>query len=893
MHPVVTEEKQTALKKSQGESDLSTDNDDQFACSECNFYGKGQNELNEHQRTHDLPRVVDPVIYHCGKCENKYDVFDELAKHIDEQHSNNDQLKKDGSTQQIEDEVYICGECCLRFSTYIQCESHTETHGLRCYKCDFTTKDSQNLKVHEENMHESFKWENSQMKTSEDLTEKVPTTEEPNTKHKEMQPDNVNEEETLQKPRDGVRSQTNVEIENATFYCRICGYNFEEFELFVKHSIEKHGEAPGIKCNKCDRGFPDKGMLTKHLEEEHSYVNYSSSTQKTDEVKIQRCCFCDFETPDGIELNNHEVDKHGMINCEKCDYSALEESIMEKHKKQHTGGFLLQCGQCEFEARKQATLEAHHESKHLTTQETKAVKYRCEKCEIDFDDFFIFKSHICIVTSKYQCEQCSFTAVTLVELLSHMESEHAGYLQEHLSQMRKPKATTTESSKIKCDQCAFIAEDIPAMISHIRKGHGKLGCNYCEQTAETSEQHKNHMCEIHPEIVLIHSMAQQMDTVLVNFAAFETFKSELGNVMKTVLENQKSIKQELSDRCSKLEKVVDQLSKKKVEESAPNDNEVPKDAPKIKEKKRKQKGAKHRVTWVGTSVSKSLDTNKFENDTNTELTMVKSYCVNKEGRFPDSNFKVTVPAVVKKEDADTIVLETGSIEITNMDVNNAMVDPTKDIKEYQKEWFEKAEEVSTELFKIAEDAIAADENVNVIILKRLPRFDRSSSDISKIKAKISEFANQVYDQLWLRRGSPERIHIVSIKLLEKEGFLKDIIYGSHEDKKYDGIHLVGSGASRHFTYRAVQAILPILSKPNQDQKSSSFSRGKRNIGYRQPDKENHINCPQAKFKRQSANGGQGGRSDRLFSDVVKGPSKQKVKNSYTVPTSNFFNPLNY
>ena len=66
------------------------------------------------------------------------------------------------------------------------------------------------------------------------------------------------------------------------------------------------------------------------------------------------------------------------------------------------------------------------------------------------------------------------------------------------------------------------------------------------------------------------------------------------------------------------------------------------------------------------SISKALDANKCEHDTNTELTVVKAYCVNEEGRFPESNFKAKVPAIVRKEDADTIVLETGSIEITNM-----------------------------------------------------------------------------------------------------------------------------------------------------------------------------------------------------------------------------------
>ena len=161
-----------------------------------------------------------------------------------------------------------------------------------------------------------------------------------------------------------------------------------------------------------------------------------------------------------------------------------------------------------------------------------------------------------------------------------------------------------------------------------------------------------------------------------------------------------------------------------------------------------------------------LDKKKFEEDIEVELTAVKAYCVKEEGRYPKDNFKAIVPKVVKAGNIDTLVLETGSIEITNIDVNKAMVDSQKDIEDYKREWFAKAEEVSTELFNIAENAIAADGNLNVIIVKRLPRFDRGSKDIMKIKSTLSSFANQIYNQLWLRRGSPERIHFVDFKLFE-------------------------------------------------------------------------------------------------------------------------------
>ena len=308
--------------------------------------------------------------------------------------------------------------------------------------------------------------------------------------------------------------------------------------------------------------------------------------------------------------------------------------------------------------------------------------------------------------------------------------------------------------------------------------------------------------------------------------------------------------------------------------------------------KRPTGSTQHRVTWVGTSLSKVLDRNKFEHDSNVKLTTVKAYCVKEEGNFPKSNFQETVPRVLSKGDIDTLVLETGSIEITNMDVNNAVMDPNKDIKDYKEEWFAKAEESSTELFKIAENAIADNEHINVIILKRLPRFDRSSDDILNIKSKISTFANQTYDQLWLKRGSPQRIHVIDIKLLENEGYLKNLIYGTHENTKYDGIHMLGRGASRHYTYRAIQAISPIISKPNPDKKLPCFSRKWSNSGVSRANKDYHQNCPQARYMRQSASQQPRVRSDRLFSEVLKGSSQQETNHTYSVPTKNFFNPLN-
>ena len=88
-----------------------------------------------------------------------------------------------------------------------------------------------------------------------------------------------------------------------------------------------------------------------------------------------------------------------------------------------------------------------------------------------------------------------------------------------------------------------------------------------------------------------------------------------------------------------------------------------------------------------------------------DLTLKRAYCIKEEGRFKGSNFTAIVPELVKNGGIDTLVLQTGSIEITNIDMNKAIMDTSKDISEYKKEWFARVEEDSKNLFEIGVDAI--------------------------------------------------------------------------------------------------------------------------------------------------------------------------------------------
>ena len=100
-------------------------------------------------------------------------------------------------------------------------------------------------------------------------------------------------------------------------------------------------------------------------------------------------------------------------------------------------------------------------------------------------------------------------------------------------------------------------------------------------------------------------------------------------------------------------------------------------------------------------------------DTNTNIKFVKAFGITEEiktpypkeeFRYPNENFRKIVPEVLEDKQIDTLVMQTGSIEITNIKVNQAIMDTSKSIDEYKKEWFNQAEEDSKNLFNIAEEA---------------------------------------------------------------------------------------------------------------------------------------------------------------------------------------------
>ena len=241
------------------------------------------------------------------------------------------------------------------------------------------------------------------------------------------------------------------------------------------------------------------------------------------------------------------------------------------------------------------------------------------------------------------------------------------------------------------------------------------------------------------------------------------------------------------------------------------------------------------------------------------------------------------------------------------------MDPSNSIEEYKAEWTRKVKDDSTNLFNLAKAAVEMKPDMEVIIVKRLPRYDLKSQDPIHIKQSLSELSNSVYDQLWLENGGPTNIHIVSLDKMECYGYLKDIIYGASNSPNYDGIHLRGAAASRHFTYRAVNAVkhvlwlkktslrypanLPQFQHNLPGSRNSNYQPWKHNNGGSSNYSANHDNCPQTKYqwRTQSRVGSRSGQSGNR---AGKGYAHNSEDNQqigscfYSIPVQNRF-PENF
>lgn len=189
---------------------------------------------------------------------------------------------------------------------------------------------------------------------------------------------------------------------------------------------------------------------------------------------------------------------------------------------------------------------------------------------------------------------------------------------------------------------------------------------------------------------------------------------------------------------------------------------------------------------------------KVSTSTNLKMEQFKAYTVDAEpdAHYPEVNHTAVVPEILSRKKFDLVVLQGGSIEITNL---NTKANP----QEHYKHWEQKVSMSSNRMFSLAQWVVEAFPGTRVIILTRLPRYDPVNKDPQGIKSKLSEYGNSVYHQLWVTSGCPKNI-MIHDQGLGCNGALRIKRFGDPHLRNYDGIHMRGELAVQHYTNSVIR-----------------------------------------------------------------------------------------
>ena len=289
-----------------------------------------------------------------------------------------------------------------------------------------------------------------------------------------------------------------------------------------------------------------------------------------------------------------------------------------------------------------------------------------------------------------QCDECQYKCLLNIRLKKHKKAVHE--VQEN-------------DLKYNCEKCAFATNYLLHLWEHREQKHP-------DQTPTFHPRSKD---------MALALLAEQNIDLIEEFESFKKgikgafleFADDMGSCLETLRKDLKSASNETATKVTELgskideqkkevldllrnqmsqsdkkEEVAIQNSEEKKDKSVKNDNEVRKPL-----KVKKTKDTVKNVAWIGTSISKVLEKKKFENENNVKLKVFKAYSIAGETetaypkekiRYPERNFKKVVPEVLDDDDIDVVILQTGSIEISNINVNEAVMDTTQDIESYKK-----------------------------------------------------------------------------------------------------------------------------------------------------------------------------------------------------------------
>ena len=236
-------------------------------------------------------------------------------------------------------------------------------------------------------------------------------------------------------------------------------------------------------CRICESAFVQKSLFIVHQKRCLGITEY-------------KCDECDFEAITEDQVKKHKVHKHGdgkLLECQTCGEKFRNSIALRVHKRQAHG----------VSMREKATL---HEGTCRTIKQEKNTIFACERCDFQCERKSAMTEHIkrCQGIKDNKCPKCDFVAVTKKEIEYHVTSKHSagklecdicGKVLKNILTLQVHKRTLHGERKVvQCKYCQTTTHRKESMIQHERRCQGikDYKCDMCEYTAVTLREIKNH-----------------------------------------------------------------------------------------------------------------------------------------------------------------------------------------------------------------------------------------------------------------------------------------------------------------------------------------------------------------------------------------------------------------
>ena len=233
---------------------------------------------------------------------------------------------------------------------------------------------------------------------------------------------------------------------------------------------------------------------------------------------------------------------------------------------------------------------------------------------------------------------------------------------------------------------------------------------------------------------------------------FESFKDEVASALNRILDDNIIMKQDLFILRQKVVEKEAQSSSSTSSSKTPSKPSVPQPGKTTDPKpstsipgSQKKKSGRRKALLIGDSISGNVEGDFIENILEADIKKVKAYSSVSDdvARFPAKNFTDVTQAELEKEKIDILLLQSGSVDITNLETKS---NPEKNLAYFQQQTVISAKNI----FSVAENAVKNHTNLEKVVLMNLtPRYDETSVDPLALKPVLATLFNNTLTEQWV------------------------------------------------------------------------------------------------------------------------------------------------